>query len=60
MAWYTLPPTCPMMVSAEAPLFVGIALKTSTRSFPPSAMNSRLSAARAKRGKFRVELHAAG
>src|ERR1035441_1495025 len=44
----------PITMSAEAPFVVGIVLYTRTRSLPPSAMNRRLFAAKAKRGKLKV------
>src|SRR5579864_6979892 len=49
-----------MTVSASCPLPVGICLKISTRSLPPSATNSRVPSESANRGKLRVALHVGG
>src|ERR1035437_1282631 len=59
-AWLTLPPIWPITISAETPFVVGMLLNSRTRSLPPSAINSRLPAASAKRGKLTVALQAFG
>src|ERR1035437_3071428 len=48
------------MTSAEGALAVGMVLKISTRSLPPSAMYKRFPSDMAKRGKLSVRLHMAG
>src|SRR5450759_5219122 len=59
-AWLTEPPIWPITISAEAPFVVGMLLNSRTRSLPPSAINSRLPAASAKRGKLTVALQEFG
>src|SRR5450759_2964883 len=59
-AWLTEPPIWPITMSAVAPFWVGMVLNSRTRSLPPSAINSRLPAASAKRGKLTVALQEFG
>ena len=58
--WSKVMSNCPRTTSAFAPFCAGMLLKISTRSLPPSAMNSRVPSDSAKRGKFNVAAHRGG